>query len=79
MISPLLIDSEHSFFPRFRAQAELASVAATLPLDDSDDGDSMISGSTNTGSLSRNNSSGDVRKVCPEVLSGQNSNDVSIG
>jgi len=60
---------------RFRAQAELASVAARLPLDDSDDGDSMISGSTNTGSLSRNNSSGDVRKVSPEVLSRQNSND----
>ena len=54
-------------------------MAATLPIDDSDDGDSMISGSTNTGSLSRNNSSGDVRKVSPEVLSGQNSNDVSIG
>merc|ERR1719425_140404 len=35
----------------------------------------MISGSTNTGSLSRNNSSGDVRKVSPGVLSRQNSND----
>jgi len=61
---------------RFRAQAELASVAARLPLDDSDDGDSLISGSTNTGSLSRNNSTGDVRKVSPEVLFRQNSNDV---
>merc|ERR1719427_587588 len=60
---------------RFRAQAELASVAARLPLDDSDDGDSMISGSTNIGSLSRNNSSGDVRKISPGVLSRQNSND----
>eukprot|EP00092_Neocalanus_flemingeri_P020555 GFUD01022268.1.p1 GENE.GFUD01022268.1~~GFUD01022268.1.p1 ORF type:complete len:1112 (-),score=327.91 GFUD01022268.1:215-3550(-) len=60
---------------RFRAQAEHASVAARLPLDDSDDGDSMISGSTNTGSLSRNNSTGDVRKVSPEVLFRQNSNE----
>jgi len=63
---------------RFRAQAEHASVAARLPLDDSDDGDSLISGSTNctnTGSLSRNNSSGDVRKVSPEVLFRQNSNE----
>merc|ERR1712025_635332 len=60
---------------RFRAQAELASVAARLPLDDSDDGDSLISGSTNVGTLSRHNSSGDVRKVSPEVLSRQNSND----
>jgi hypothetical protein len=61
---------------RFRAQAEHASVAARLPLDDSDDGDSLISGSTNTGSLSRNNSTGDVRKVSPEVLFRQNSNEV---
>jgi len=60
---------------RFRAQAELASVAARLPLDDSDDGDSLISGSTNTGSLSRNNSTGDVRKVSPEVQLRQTVND----
>jgi len=60
---------------RFRAQAESASVAARLPLDDSDDGDSLISGSTDAGTLSRHNSSGDVRKVSPEVLSRQNSND----
>jgi len=60
---------------RFRAQAEHASVAARLPLDDSDDGDSLISGSTNTSSLSRNNSTGDVRKVSPEVLFRQNSNE----
>ena len=53
-------------------------MAARLPLDDSDDGDSLISGSTDAGTLSRHNSSGDVRKVSPEVLSRQNSNDVSI-
>merc|ERR1719186_1077774 len=60
---------------RFRSQAEHASVAARLPLDDSDDGDSLISGSINTGSISRNNSTGDVRKVSPEVLFRQNSNE----
>merc|ERR1712059_186375 len=40
---------------RFRTEA--ASVAARLPLDDSDDGDSLISGST---VLSRQNSVGDM-------------------
>ena len=64
---------------RFRAQAELASVAAKLPLDDSDDGDSMISSSTTNGTLSRNNSTGDVRKVISEVLlTRQNSNEVGL-
>ena len=53
-------------------------MAARLPLDDSDDGDSLISGSTNTGSLSRNNSTGDVRKVSPEVQLRQTVNDVRI-
>jgi len=58
---------------RFRAQAEHESVAARLPLDDSDD--SLYSGSTSQGPLSRNNSRNDVRKASPEVFSRQSSNE----
>lgn len=58
---------------RFRSQAEHASAAARLPLDDS--GDSVLSGSTLQGPLSRSNSRNDVRKASPEVYSRQSSNE----
>jgi len=58
---------------RFRSQVENASAAARLPLDDSDD--SLISGSTLQGPLSRSNSRNDVRKASPEVYSRQSSNE----
>jgi len=48
---------------RFKAQAELQ--AARLALEDSGDEDSMISSSS--GSMSRNNSSTDVRKITPDI------------
>jgi len=57
---------------RYRSQAEAATVAARLPLDDSDDGDSLISVSTQ--SLSRQNSTGDFPEDRPNSRSGsQNS------
>jgi len=51
---------------RFRAQAELQA-AARLAHDDSGDDDSMISASSGSGSMSRHNSSSDVRKVTPDL------------
>merc|ERR1712029_52298 len=48
---------------RFKVQAELQ--AARLALEDSGDEDSMISSSS--GSMSRNNSSSDVRKITPDI------------
>jgi len=50
---------------RFREQAELAR-AARLALEESDD-DSVISETTGAGSLSRQNSIGDVKKISPET------------
>jgi len=50
---------------RFREQAEL-SRAARLALEESDD-DSVISETTGAGSLSRQNSIGDVKKISPET------------
>ena len=62
---------------RFREQAELAR-AARLALEESDD-DSVISETTGQGSLSRQNSIGDVKKISPETgIQRSNSTDVSL-
>ena len=64
---------------RFRANVDHAAIAARLPLDDSDDGDSVLSVSSESQSASRRGSSSEVRssarKISPD-LQRQNSTEV---
>ena len=65
---------------RFRANVDHAAIAARLPLDDSDDGDSVLSGSSESQPASRRGSSSDVRPTARKISPGlrrQNSTEVS--